>query len=461
MMFPFVTLQVSPIRAGLIAVCAVFLGTQCHTAGAASLCVNPGGNGGCFATIQAAVNHASAHDVILVKPGTYKELVTIGIPLSILGDDTGNTIIDATGLAHGIFVDGFDNPGLRDVTVAGLTVRNAQFEGILVVSAWDVIVRDNRILDNDQSSGLEFTGAAMGCPDQPGNGTYENDETGDCGGALHLVGVANSLISGNVISGNADGVLISDETAESHNNLFTRNTVTDNPLECGIVLASHPPNGHTTAPFAPHFGVDNNTVADNISDNNGVKSGGSGAGMFSDGMGRGRVSGNVIIHNELKHNGLGGVALHTHVGPTFGLPADDMSGNQILDNDIEGNLADLDDTATPGRVGININSGGGGSPVLGTVIARNIISDEDIDVAINTPADVDLHLNDLLDKKVGVANVCAFDKAANCTGTIDATQNWWGCEEGPGSHQCSSVSGANIAFKPWLNQSVHRDGNEQ
>ena len=45
--------------------------------------------------------------------------------------------------------------------------------------------------------------------------------------------------------------------------------------------------------------------------------GGSGVGMFSDGAGPGRVSGNVIIHNKLIGNGLGGVALHTHVGPAL------------------------------------------------------------------------------------------------------------------------------------------------
>ena len=453
-MFPLATMQFSPIRFGLIALGVISMGALCQTAAAASLCVNPGGTGGCYKTIQAAVGHASAYDVIHVHPGTYKEFVTIGIPLSVLGDGAGDTIIDATGLAHGIFVDGFDNAGLRDVTVAALTVRNAEFEGILVVSASDVIIRNDHILDNDKSSGLSFTGAAMGCPGQPGNGTYENDETGDCGGALHLVGVANSLISDNVVTGNADGVLISDETAESHNNLFTHNSLTDNPLECGIVLASHPPKGHTTPPFAAHFGVDNNTVADNVSDNNGVQIGGSGAGLFSDGMGQGRVSGNVIIHNELKHNGLGGVALHTHVGPAIGFPADDMSGNQIIDNDISDNLADTEDTATPGRVGININSGAGGSPVLGTVIARNLITNEDVDVAINTPAAVNVHLNNLLGEKIGVADVCVFDKAKACTGTIDATQNWWGCDDGPGKHECSTVSGTNITFWPWLQKAV-------
>src|ERR1035441_10090154 len=39
----------------------------------------------------------------------------------------------------------------------------------------------------------------------------------------------------------------------------------------------------------------------------------------------------------------------------FGLPADDMDGNQIIGNYIARNLADEFDTATPGRVGININ----------------------------------------------------------------------------------------------------------
>jgi hypothetical protein len=88
------------------------------------------------------------------------------------------------------------------------------------------------------------------------------------------------------------------------------------------------------------------------------------------------------------------------------------------------------------------------------VIARNLISDEDVDVAVNTPAEVDVHLNSLLGEKIGVADVCAIDKAKACTGTIDATQNWWGCDDGPGKHECSTVSGTNITFWPWLQKAV-------
>ena len=184
--------------------------------------------------------------------------------------------------------------------------------------------------------------------------------------------------------------------------------------------------------------------------------GGAGVGIFSDGIGQGRSSQHVITNNKLIGNGIGGVALHTHVGPAFGLPADDMNGNVIVGNYIAKNLADVDDTATGGRVGININSGGGGSPVYGTIIAHNVITDEDIDVAVNTPASVNVHLNDLRGGKVGVANVCALDNAS-CTGGSVATDNFWGCARGPGAKGCTTTSGPNVVFTPWLLNSATND----
>jgi len=443
----------------LIPCCVVVCMSVAKTLTAATLCVDPH-QFGCYSTIQAAVNAASANDVIKVASGTYKEYVTVGIPISLIGEGAGSTIVDAAGLAHGFFVDGFDHAGLKNVTIEHFTVKNADFEGILVVSASGVTIRHNEIKDNDATPGLSFTGAPTGCPGQPGDGVYENDETGDCGGAIHLIGTSHSVVSDNFITGNADGVLISDETAESHDNLLIHNTVKDNPLECGIVLASHPPTGHTTKPYAPHHGVNNNTVAENVSTGNGVKIGGAGAGLFSDGMGTGHVTGNVIIRNVLIGNGLGGVAMHTHVGPAFGLPADNFYGNVIIGNYIAKNLPDQGDTATPGNVGININSGRGGSPVYGTVISYNVIRDEDIDIAVNTPAEVDIHLNDLGGGKIGVGDVCAFDKASICTGTIKAIENYWGCHKGPGSAGCTTVSGSNITFEPWLHSPVRDDHGE-
>ncbi|MGD1021124.1 MAG: right-handed parallel beta-helix repeat-containing protein [Verrucomicrobiia bacterium] len=435
----------SPLRFRLspFVFCAVSSIVLSQVAAANTLCVNPN-VAACYAKIQAAVDAASNKDVITVASGVYKEDVVIGKPLSLLAGPTP-TVIDATGLSNGFFVDGYDNPGLQHVTISGFTVKNAQWEGILVVSASDVSIRGNTVLNNDKA-GPVFTGATTGCPGQP---AFETDETGDCGGAIHLIGTSRSTVSGNITVGNADGILISDETAESHDNMILRNIVVGNPLDCGIVIASHPPVGHTAPPFAAHFGITNNTVAENLSSKNGVKVGGAGVGLFSDGNGQGRVSGNVIIHNTLTGNGLPGVALHTHVGPAFGLPADDMGGNMIIGNFIAGNGADFGDTATPGPTGININSGGGGSPVYGTIISQNEIRDEQVDVAVSTPTHVEVHLNNLMGGNVGVANVCTLDSAP-CGGTVDASENFWGCAGGPGNIGCSTTTGAGIFTTPWL-----------
>lgn len=431
-------------RSCLVVCCALLFAAFSQTAAAKTLCVTPGGSNLCYAKIQLAVNAASNNDLINVAAGTYREDVVIGKPLSLIGAGAGSSIIDATGLANGIFLDGFDNPGLHTVTVAGFTVKNALYEGVLVVNISDATIINNRIVNNDKIGPVFGSGPA--CKGQP---AFETDESGDCGGGLHLMGAVNAMVSGNYVSGNGDGILISDDTGESRDNTVINNIVTNNPPECGIVLASHPPAGSTPPFYAPHYGVINNTVAQNISSKNGVTVGGAGVGLFSDGSGPGRVSGNLIIGNRLTGNGIPGVALHTHVGPAFDAPADNMDGNVIIGNFISGNGADTDDTATPGTTGININSGGGGSPVRGTVISQNIIQNEEVDIAVNTPAELNAHFNDLLGGNVGVANVCALDSAA-CTGSIDATENFWGCPTGPGGSGCATTSGSNISFTPWL-----------
>jgi parallel beta-helix repeat protein len=437
-------------RQYLVVICAGLFVAFSHTAAAkTTLCVVPGGSQSCYPTIQSAVNAASKGDLINVARGTYKEDVVIGKSLSLIGARNGSSVIDATGLPNGILVDGYNNPGLSHVTVSGFTVENALYEGILVLNSSNDNILNNRVLNNDLEGPVFGSGPA--CNGQP---AYETDESGDCGGAIHLMGAAHVTVDGNYITGNADGILISDDSGASYKNVIVNNVVTNNPLECGIVLASHPPVGSVPPNFAPHYGVFNNTVADNVANANGVQMGGAGVGLFSDGEGPGRTSGNLIEGNRLTNNGIPGVALHTHVGPAFGLPPDNLNDNVIIGNFISGNGPDTDDTATPGPTGININSGGGGSPVRGTVISQNVIENEQVDIAVNDPAALDAHFNDLLGGNIiGVANVCALDGAA-CTGTIDATENYWGCAAGPGNGKCATTSGQNINFAPWLS---HRE----
>ncbi len=68
---------------------------------AATLCVNPGGTGGCFATIQGAINAAApSGDSIQIASGTYNESkVLVNKSLTIQGAGPGQTILDGQNVA--------------------------------------------------------------------------------------------------------------------------------------------------------------------------------------------------------------------------------------------------------------------------------------------------------------------------------------------------------------------------
>jgi hypothetical protein len=189
------------------------------------------------------------------------------------------------------------------------------------------------------------------------------------------------------------------------------------------------------------FGVFHNTIAENESSSNGlaVEGAGAGVGIFDSIPGT-QNYGNVVINNELKDNGLPGVAMHSHA------PGQNLNDNLIVGNRISGNGADTEDAATPGPTGINVF---GVSPITGTVISGNVIDDEAVDIATNTPAQVNVHLNDLLGENIGVDNI-STDKVH---GTVDATENWWGSPGGPGTEGATTVNGV-VFFTPWLSHPI-------
>jgi hypothetical protein len=412
---------------------AVLVAGMCQLAAAATLYVNPGGT---YPTIQAAVDAAAAGDTVQVAPGTYFEDVIIGKPLSLVGAGCGRSIINAMGLPIGIWIDGIDhpNPRLSNVVVTGFTIENANFEGILVTNASFITIFENEVINNDKS--LVPPGEPNG-PECPGIPGFETNEGFDCGEGIHLSGVDHSVVSNNTSKHNAGGILLSDDTGATHDNLITGNVVMNNPFDCGITLASH-------AAFpvsSPPFGVFHNTIAENESSNNGlaVEGAGAGVGIFDSIPGT-QNYGNVVINNRLENNGLPGVAMHSHT------PGQNLNDNLIVGNRISGNGADTEDAATPGPTGINVF---GVSPITGTVISGNVIDDEAVDIATNTPAQVNVHLNDLLGENIGVDNI-STDKVH---GTVDATENWWGSPGGPGKEGATTVNGV-VFFTPWLRHPI-------
>ena len=404
-------------------------------ANGATLCVNPAGTAGCFSTISAAMSASSSGGVVQVARGIYKESVVITQPLTLVG--TG-AIIDATGKGVGIFVNGMSSQpaaGVWLVNISGFTVKNANYEGILVANAVDVTISGNTLDANNKS--LNY--AAGTCAGLP---AYETFEGSDCGEALHLMAVHHSIVTGNIITNNAGGMLLSDETGPTYENVITGNAVTDNALDCGITLASHTPA--PGLPQAPNYGVFRNTISNNRVVHNGSIGKGAGVGIFAPGPGSANW-GNVVVNNVLLDNGIGGVTMHNHAAPGVGgvpaqAPGVNMSDNQIIGNQISGNDADDDDPSSPGATGISIVSF---APVSGTVIAQNVFSSEVADITFNAPSGLlAVHLNSFSGIEIGVA--------AESTATIDATQNWWGCPDGPAGVGCSTVTGTAVYAPSWL-----------
>ena len=231
----------------------------CSFATAATLCVNPGGKFGCKSTISAAVAAAGPGDTIVVTPGTYKEQVTITQSVSLVALGFTKPVIDATGLPNGIFINGMSaapNAGVANVVVSGFKVRNANFEGILVANASNVTLLNNHVLDNNKALDI----AAPACPGIP---AFETNEGEDCGEGIHLMGVDHSSMVRNDVEHNSGGVLISDETGPTHDNIISGNTVHENPFDCGITMASHGPATSVIPTAKLSFGIMHNTIAHN------------------------------------------------------------------------------------------------------------------------------------------------------------------------------------------------------
>jgi nitrous oxidase accessory protein NosD len=315
-------------------------------------------------TIGAAVAKAAKGDTVKVERGTYTEQVTLTTDISLMG--VHKPVVDATGQANGVLIKG---PGANGALVRGFVIKNATFEGILAVSAARLTIEHNVVLDNDQ--GAKAANPTGECA--PAGGV-----PGDCGEGLHLMSVVRSVVSNNLVTANDGGILLTDELGPTAHNVISKNRSLDNVFDCGITLASHNTSAFVNGAVQPtKGGVYGNTVTDNVADGNGTK--GQGGGILLAGPGPGTaVYNNVVSDNTADDNGLAGVTLHSHA------PGEDLNGNKIVDNRLRNDGLTPDSSFNEtGTVGILVGSA---SPLTGTVIAGNRISDTHFGIwTVNVP----------------------------------------------------------------------------
>ena len=316
-------------------------------------------------TLGFALTQASANDTIVIFPGTYREshntnVVTPGLKgLTIKSSRSADrTVIDASGNANGLLIEA------SGVSVTGLTVKNANLEGILAEppqSSWPktatsapanishVTIAGNVVVHNDRAYNTNLPPDSA-CPSSL-------TDADDCGEAIHLMGVSWSKVAGNNVNHNVGGILLSDggfgiSVGPAAHNLIARNQSTDNAFDCGITLPGHDPRAVATTgtnagkPQPNLAGVYGNTVVNNVASRNGA------AGLLdaTPYPGTGAYD-NVFAGNTASGNGNSGFVLHSHA------PMQDVSGLVVTGNRFgKNNLAGDPDTGVKATTGVMLLS---------------------------------------------------------------------------------------------------------
>jgi len=347
-----------------------------------------------FRTIQSAVNAAHPGDKVFVCPGTYREQVVVSKPLSLVGL---HATIDEAGVRPGLKLT---IPGLGRQTIyaavvllysriglSGFKVTGAQGEGVLAAGLRQVLsgisITHNAVVHNDLGGGVPpassyFECAAMG------------QAPGDCGEGVHFTAVAYSQITDDYIADNSGGVLMSDDTGPTHNNLVADDIVTHNSSDCGITVPGHNPNAlNSRGQRQPRVaGVYDNVIRHNIVTYNGLRGGGAGV-LFANATAGTASYDNLVTGNYIAFNGLSGVTMHAHTirpGQHEDLSGNTIIGNRIGRNNLRGDP--LDSPASPKDLrttGVLVFSGG---TRVRVIIARNLISRNFYGIWLSRPVHV-------------------------------------------------------------------------
>ena len=341
-------------------------------------------------TLGYALTQAGPNKTIVIGPGTYPESGNAnvvkprltGLRIRSVGSGA-RTVIDATGNANGILIQA------SGVSVTGLTVKNANLEGILAeppLSSWPkgpasapanishVTIAGNVVVHNDRAFNTSLPPDSA-CPSSL-------TDADDCGEGLHLLGVSWSKVIGNNVSHNVGGILVSDggfgiSVGPAAHNLIAFNHSSDNLFDCGITLPGHDPRAVATSgpdagrPQPNLAGVYDNRVIGNISTGNGA------AGLLDAAPYPGAASyENLFAGNSASGNGNAGFVLHSHA------PLQDVSGIVVVGNRFgQNNLAGDPDTGVMTTTGVMLLSIAVPTSI---VVAGNTISNNVNGIAFNS-----------------------------------------------------------------------------
>jgi nitrous oxidase accessory protein NosD len=343
------------------------------------------------ATIQHAVDQALPGDTIEVAAGTYAEdQIAVDKPLSLHGAGAAQTVVDGSAASGGPTKGllRFDSPAVGHIAVSGFTFKGANGNNLSeealtilfsgIPAGSNVEVTDNVLLTNE---------------------TLDPDLGFDWSLGLYVTNSAAEFeVEGNRFDGMWQGILVERSTGATaivgneFTNLSANNAAPNTwPAEGVLVLAI---GQQVTAPQA-------------IRDNH-----------FHD------------------YAGLG-VAVQAGHGSAPG------SASSFTDVTVAGNEIDLQGAIFPAvtprpLAGVILKTGQAASTIEGADVLGNTVSVSapGNDIAVEEAVTgSEVHSN-----RLAGAPAAGLD-ASLATGPVDAADNWWGCNAGPGVPACVAATG--------------------
>ncbi len=315
---------------------------------AAPLCVNPGGTGGCYSTIQAAVTAAAPGNPITIAAGTYYEHdILVDKSLTIAGAGPGSTIVDGQGLNRVFYM----STTSASISISGLAIRNGVNSGGSgggIISHGALTLSSSLVYSNTATAGGGIANTGMLTLTDV---TISNNTATDMGGGgirngssdarlnLYNVSISNNHTTGSTPNG-AGISMYSGSTAHLTDVTVFANT----PARLG---------GGIFADTGTILTIDRSMIASNI------VAAGDGAGIYTKGT---MTLTNVTISANSGNNANGGGIQNSGSGTAL------IVNSTIVSNTLTGIIG------SGGAIN-NSNASGTSVQILNTILANNTTAD--------------------------------------------------------------------------------------